>query len=117
MINPESLTAIKDNLAHGIQPTGIELDLMIRSLEELLRNVAEKAEGLKADDVVFRQETKEIYDQMAEIDKYKAVVKAARELIYPPRIVYAAGSKKAALRDALLALEDNRPSPAGSAPA
>ncbi len=37
--------------------------------------------------------------------KLEAVIKAARQLIDPPHTVYSAGSKKMALRDALLALE------------
>lgn len=38
------------------------------------------------------------------VAKLEAVAQAAEKLIYPPRTIYAAGSKKAALRDALLAL-------------
>ncbi len=40
------------------------------------------------------------------LEKLWKVAQAADRLIYPPRTTYAAGSKKAALRDALLALED-----------
>lgn len=38
------------------------------------------------------------------IEKLQGVVKAAERLIYPPRVDYAPGSKKAALREALLEL-------------
>jgi len=41
------------------------------------------------------------------LEKLLAVAKAAERLIYPPRSEYAAGSKKAALRDALAALKDS----------
>ena len=45
-------------------------------------------------------------DALNTLDALWQVTRAAERLIYPPRTEYAAGSKKAALRDALAALKE-----------